>query len=59
MKIYLKVTTQYGRERIFPACPVSTKLAELIRQKTFDRSHLRILKELGYEFEVKQDVPKL
>ena len=59
MKIYITIVNQYGNQRIFPACPTANKFAELIRQKTFDEKHLAIIKELGFEIEVKQpELPK-
>ena len=41
----------YGIERIYPVCLTSQLVARLIRQKTFDRESIRILKRLGYTFE--------
>jgi len=44
----------YGIERIYPVCLTSQLVARLIRQKTFDRESIRILKRLGYTFEAEK-----
>ena len=41
----------YGNELIYPVCLTSQLVARLIKQKTFNRESIRILKKLGYTFE--------
>ena len=47
----VRVVSQYGNERVFPACPQSLLLAELIGKQTFSKEHLGILARLGYTLE--------
>ena len=49
--LIVRKTNVYGVERIYPVCLTSQLVARLIRQKTFDRESIRILKRLGYTFE--------
>ena len=44
-------------ERIYPACDVSAKLAQLTGRKTFDANDLNIIKSLGYDLEYVANVP--
>ena len=54
MKILIEIKNVYGRECIYPACPVAALLCKLTGKKTFDRENdLPIIRGLGYEIEIK------
>lgn len=55
--IKLNIKNVYGVERIYPACDVSAKLAQLTGRKTFDVNDLNIIKSLGYDLEYVASVP--
>jgi hypothetical protein len=47
-EITVKEKSVYGKTLIYPACDKSNIFAGLIRMKTFDHSHLRLIEGLGY-----------
>lgn len=49
MKMYVRITSNYGTERIYPACPVADKFALIAGTKTLSRSVVKTVRELGYE----------
>lgn len=53
-QITVDVRSIYGREAIYPACPVAETLAQLIGAKTFTRAKLDLIKALGFTVTVKQ-----
>lgn len=52
LKITIQIRQVYGRETIYPACPVSALLAELAGTTTLTNQALRTIRQLGYEIEV-------
>jgi hypothetical protein len=54
-KITVSVKNVYGNRTIYPACPVSEKLADLIGTKTFTDRAVNQIKGLGYVFIVKHE----
>ena len=49
MKQGITVKNVYGVERIFPVNDTAKLFCELIGRKTFDESHLTVIRSLGYE----------
>lgn len=49
MKIHVRITSIYGTERIYPACPTADKFASIAGTKTLSRDVLKTIKALGYE----------
>lgn len=50
MQIVVEIKNVYGRELIYPVNKTGQMLARLTGTKTFDQSHISVLKELGYSF---------
>lgn len=48
-------TKNYGNEAIYPACSQSKLFTQLTKTETLTERHIRILKQLGYTFTVKQE----
>lgn len=48
-KVEITVKNVYGIDRIFPVNETAKLFALLIARKTFDNSHLDLMKKLGYE----------
>ena len=53
--VTLRLKHAYGRELIYPACPISTLLARLTRKRTLDRADVATIRELGYEITWEDD----
>lgn len=49
MKITVTIKSQYGNERIFPACPCAERFAKIAGTKTFSLENINDIKALGYE----------
>jgi len=54
--IEVEIKTAYGNERIYPVNEAGRKLALLVGCRTFTREVVALAKELGFKFEVKQEV---
>ena len=54
MNLTIEIKSVYGNELIYPVCNQALKLCSLTGQKTFKKSSIRILKELGYSFTQKE-----
>lgn len=55
--IKVEIKDAFGRENIYPRCPVSELFARLVKQKTLTREDIKIIKELGFTIEqVKEEV---
>jgi len=52
MKLLVNLRNVYGNETIYPACEKSHLLAEFKKQKTFTSLDVKLLKQLGYTFEL-------
>ena len=50
--IKIEIKQAYGRRLVYPKCDTSRKLARLAATKTFTDDHLKILRDLGYSFEI-------
>lgn len=46
----------YGRELIYPACDISRLLVKLTDRKTFDENDLSVLREIGFELKITDEV---
>ena len=54
--IEVEIKTAYGNERIYPTNEAGRKLARLVGSKTFTREVVSLAKELGFSFQVRQEV---
>jgi hypothetical protein len=52
MEIVIKRREQYGTERFYPECVKAALLARLAHRRTFTRTELSLIKELGYKIVV-------
>lgn len=59
MSITVEVRNVYGNQTIYPVCETAKKFADLARQKTLTSREIRLIKELGYEIQVKQQAVAL
>lgn len=55
MEIVIRRRELYGSERFYPDCPKAALLARLAHRRTFTRTELFLIKELGYKIVVKQE----
>lgn len=53
MQITVKIQSQYGNKRVFPACEKSALLAKFADCKTFSTDQLGCIRKLGFEIVVK------
>lgn len=59
MKIQVKIKNQYGRDTIYPVCEKAKIFANLVKQSTLTKEDITLIKALGYEIEVVQDIKRL
>lgn len=59
MKITVEVRTVYGNQSIYPVCETAKTFCELLGTKTLPRRQIDLIKKLGYQIEVTQNVPVL
>ncbi len=52
MEIVITRREQYGTERFYPECVKAALLARLAHRRTFTRTELSLIKELGYKIVV-------
>ena len=52
--IQIEVKVHYGVERFYPICDTGKVFAQLTNSKTLSDDSLRLIKQLGYDIEVKQ-----
>lgn len=50
--IHVCIKHVYGVQNVYPLCDTGKALAELAGKKTFTPQAIRILKNLGYSFEI-------
>lgn len=55
MEIVITRREQYGTERFYPECVKAALLARLAHRRTFTRTELSLIKELGYKIVIKQE----
>jgi hypothetical protein len=53
MSVILDIKNVYGNELIYPVCETSKELLKLTGKKTFNRTDINILKNLGYQITLK------
>lgn len=59
MTIQVVIKQVYGRETIYPECEKAKLFAKIKGQKTLTSDDIRVIKDLGYKIEVKQEVKEL
>lgn len=50
--IRVRIAYQYGTRRVYPEGRTGSLIAELIGRKTLTDGDVKLLKALGYEFEI-------
>lgn len=50
--ITVQIKIVYGNELIYPVCEVARLLLSLTKKKSFDRSDIQVIKDLGYEIKI-------
>lgn len=50
--IRVTVRNTYGVDRVYPTNVLGQKLAQLVNRRTFTPEDIRILKSIGYKFEM-------
>jgi len=51
--VFVTIKNVYGREMVYPACPVTEIIASIAKTKTLSDNDLAAIKKLGYEIAVK------
>lgn len=46
--MYIETKKEYGQTRYYPGCEISEKFAKLIGKKTFNKTELLTISELGF-----------
>jgi hypothetical protein len=59
MKIAIKIVHQYGKERLFPACPNAELFCSIAKAKSLTRADIADIKALGFDVEVVPEVTSL
>lgn len=59
MEILVRITQQYGNQRIFPVCEKAELFCQLVGGKTLGASHIDAIKKLGFYVTVVPDVTNL
>ena len=54
MLILVEIKNNYGVKCVYPVNETGKLFAELSGKKTFSQNDIKIIKELGYTFEVKE-----
>lgn len=57
--ITVRIVTQYGNERIFPACANAELFASIAGTKTLSRANIEHIKALGFAVEVAPEITSL
>lgn len=57
--IKVKITSQFGNERIFPVCEKADLFASIAGTKTLTRSNIAYIKALGFDVDVVPEVASL
>ena len=52
IKVFVKIKNVYGREMVYPACPVTEIIASIAKTKTLSQDDLFNMLKLGYEIQV-------
>jgi hypothetical protein len=59
MKIEVRITNQYGVERVFPVCDKAKEFSKIAGTATLTLAAIKSIKTLGYEVIVIQEVRAL
>jgi hypothetical protein len=51
--VMVSIKNVYGKELVYPACPITEVFAELTKTKTLSDNDLANILKLGYKIEVK------
>lgn len=51
--VFVTIKNVYGKEMVYPACPVTEIIASIAKTKTLSDNDLAAIKKLGYEIAVK------
>lgn len=54
IKVFVTIKNVYGREMVYPACPVTEIIASIAKTKTLSDNDLSAIRKLGYEIAVKE-----
>lgn len=57
--IKVRITNQYGQERIFPICANAELFAKIAGAKTLTRANVEHIKALGFDIDVVPEVTSL
>lgn len=52
MTIKIEIRSVYGKDTVYPACPDARRFADIAGTKTLCDRTLRLIRDLGYDFEV-------
>jgi len=52
VKLKIFVETTYGQVRYYPECDKSRLFLTLLRQNSFTKGNLQVIKQLGYDFDL-------
>lgn len=55
MDMVVQQKTQYGTVRFYPVNPTAQKFADLMGRMTFDVGHLKRIKDIGINVEIKHE----
>lgn len=55
MEIIVEKRTQYGTIRFYPVSETAHKFADLMGRMTFDIGHLKRIKDIGINVEIKHE----
>jgi len=55
MNITIKVTKNYGVQTFYPVCDKAKLFARIAGTKTLTPATIKLIKELGYEVNIKHD----
>jgi hypothetical protein len=56
IKVFVTIKNVYGREMIYPACPVTEIIASIAKTKTLSDNDIAAIKKLGYEIVIEGGV---
>jgi hypothetical protein len=59
MEIKVRIVSQFGNKRIFPACPKAELFCHIAGTTTLTDQSIKSIKQLGYAVSVVQDVQSL
>lgn len=55
MKIIVSIKQIYGKSLIYPENEPAKLFTQISRRKTLDRQDVEVIKQLGFEVEIKQE----